>query len=159
MSHFSAGYFNGLGESVIVGTALPLIRPDDFWAVAQTIWGEAHLEPFFAQVGVGWVILNRQRYAKSWARMTLFDICRAVGEFACWNNITLGQSNVLVVQPGTPGFSVCIQLAIKILSGELASNVGRATRYYITTSGVPTWAVGKTPIAAIGHLVFFEGNI
>lgn len=139
-------------------TTLPLTRPDDFWTVAQTIWGEARLEPYFAQVGVGWVILNRQRYAKNWAQMTLFDICRAVGEFACWSNITLGQSSVLTVQPSTLGFSVCVQLAIKILSGEIVSNVGRSTKYYITTSGIPTWAVGKKPVVTLGHLVFFEGN-
>ena len=135
----------------------PAVRPIDLWVVAQTIWGEARGEPFDGKVGVAWVLLNRQTLHLRWKDRTLAAICHAPSQFSCWLPTDPNARKVAQITLADPAFVDCMEVALSVLGGRRPSPVDGATHYYADTIPAPAWAHGHTPVAHIGHHLFFAG--
>lgn len=126
---------------------------NDLWITASTIWGEARGEPVEGQYAVAHVILNRSVRRK----LSPAQVCQQPWQFSCWLKNDPNMMKMLMLDLGNPVFCRLVRIALEVLSGYHASNVGSAAHYYADSIVAPAWAVGQTPVAHIGHHLFFEG--
>lgn len=130
---------------------------DDLWTVAQTCYGEARDEGSAVIYAVAWVVRNRREHHRRWQGRTFASICRAAYQFSCWDPGEANRRLLREVSLTDRGFVLCLQAAVEVLGGVVAPSAGRATHYYADTRDVPPqWATGS-PVAVIGHHLFFEG--
>ena len=129
----------------------------DVWTVAQTCYGEARGGGSPGIYAVAWVIRNRHDYHKRFTGKTLASICRALHQFSCWNLGDPNRDKLRSVSLDDRSFVMCLQAVVEVVGGLVFSPVGRATHYYADTLDTPpAWATGS-PVAVIGHHLFFEG--
>ena len=127
----------------------------DVWTVAQTCYGEARGEGSPGIYAVAWVIRNRHEYHRSWKDRSLASICRALYQFSCWNPGDPNRDRLRGVSLDDRSFAICLQAAVEVMGGLVSSPVGRATHYHSDTLDTPpAWAIGS-PVAVIGHHLFF----
>lgn len=129
----------------------------DIWTVAQTCYGEARGEGPLGMDAVAWVIRNRHDIHPRWKGRTLATICRAAYQFSCWNPGDPNRAALRTVSLDDRTFAVCLEATVGVIGGLVVSPVGRATHYYADTlREPPIWARGS-PVAVVGHHIFFEG--
>lgn len=129
----------------------------DLWTTALTVWGEARGEGSPGMYAVAWVIRNRHDIHPRWKGLTMTAICKAPWQFACWNKDAPNRGKMADVSLDDRSFVLCLQAGVEVLGGVVSPVVGRATHYYADTmSTPPKWAEGS-PVAVIGHHLFFEG--
>ena len=92
-----------------------------------------------------------------WRGKSLSAIARASWQFSCFNKSDPNCEKLETVGLEDITFAKCVRVALDVLSGTHASNVGTATHYYADTIPPPKWARGHMPCAHIGHHLFFEG--
>lgn len=132
--------------------------------VAMTIWAEARAEPIEGEIAVGCVIRNRLlkplRFGQSWA-----SVCLARWQFSCWipqggeANYRMLMARCEALQRGLASWPrQALWIAEGIVSGAIEEDrVFGATHYYASWMPTPpSWAVGLTPTAIIGHHRFYK---
>lgn len=130
----------------------------DLWTVAQTAWGEARSEGVGGMAAVVEVIRNRQQLARRWQGWSLQDVCHAPAQFSVWNLTDPNRRLLEALTLTDRVFCEALHVAIEVLRGARPATVGAATHYYADTMArPPAWARGHTPVAHLGHHLFFEG--
>lgn len=126
-----------------------------------TIYLEARGESESAKIGVGSVIRNRVR--TEYRGETYHEVCLAKDQFSCWNdddpNQALGlmlAQDMRAAREQDIALKECLFFALGIVSDQVRDNTGGA-RHYHDTSVRPAWALGHTPTASYGRLIFFAG--
>ena len=121
--------------------------------MAATIWGEARGEPFEGKVAVAWVIINRSRKPGWWGE-DIRSVCTARWQFSCWFDAQA--ERVRFVDERNEKFAACLDVAKRVMAGEIADPTGGADHYYADYIAPPKWARDRTPTARIGRHLFFR---
>lgn len=128
----------------------------DLWTVAQTCYGEARGEGTPVMYAIAWVVRNRHEHHRRWQGRSLASMCRALHQFSCWDPENPNRARLSAVSLDEHTFVLCFQAAVEVIGGLVYSPVGRATHYYADTlAQPPPWATGS-PVAIVGHYLFFE---
>lgn len=133
--------------------------------LALTIYGEARSEPVEGKIAVGNICRNRLK-TNRWGS-TYETVCLAPLQFSCWspkgglNNYA--QLKALTEQvmngrmPDDAALRECYWIAGGLQSGATQDNIDKATHYFVTSTKIPSWAIGKLPVCVVGHHSFFSG--
>lgn len=128
----------------------------DTEVLALTIWGEARGEPLESKVGVANVIKNRATAKNA----TVSSICLAPHQFSCWteekDQMGYAEEAIHGLIVMLPDLVECVFLAEGIMTNKLRDNTHGANHYYATSIAAPRWAIGATPLAHLGHHIFFN---
>lgn len=124
---------------------------------ARTIYGEARGEykgyGRKALEAVGLVIMNRAKQRKQ----SITTVCLQPYQFSCWNVDDPNRKKILDVTTSDSIFMVCLEVANKIIAGQINDFLNGANHYYSDTMKQPPyWAKGQKPVAKIGHHIFFK---
>jgi cell wall hydrolase len=123
-------------------------------AMAATLWGEARGEPREGKVAVAWVIRNRAAQPGWWGT-SIAGVCTAKAQFTCWWDAQ--SERVRTVDESDARFADCLDIARSVIGGEVIDPTRGADHYYADSMpSPPKWALGRTPIAVIGHHRFFR---
>lgn len=127
--------------------------------LARTIWGEARNQSYLGCVAIACVVLNRVKLSKLHGRFgngTIRSACLYPWQFSCWNYNDPNYTKVKNVTVRDAVFARCAEIARHAIDGKTSDVTNGATYYYVKTSAMPKWAVGKTPCATIGDHLFFK---
>jgi len=127
--------------------------------LALTIWGEAEGRPVRAMEGVASVVMTRTRLAAgpggpAHLGQGVAGVCRAPFQFACWHP-GHARRRALAELPEGADLGACRRIAARALAGALPDPTGGATHYHAAEE-LPRWALGQTPTAELGGLVFYR---
>jgi N-acetylmuramoyl-L-alanine amidase len=135
--------------------------PDQQDVMARTIYGEARGEKQAGMEDVACVIMNRLAISTTaaanggepyWWGADINGICKAPGQFSCWNIGDPNRDVLLAVTPSDQAFVQCQQVASNAIAGGLVDRTGGATHYKVTTLPWPKdWGRQVAP-------TFVEGN-
>ena len=135
---------------------------DEAEILARTIYGEARGEYLLSEGGmasliaVGNVVMNRLEI-KSWYGKTVREICLKPWQFSCWNENDPNRQLLLKPEIFDPVFSVCRQVAIKVLQGQWPDLTRGSDHYHaITMAHLPGWAKGARPKARLARHIFYR---
>ena len=143
-------------------SAMPMTRPraaGPAEVLALTLWGEAGDRPVRAMEAVASVIMARVRLAArpdGPARFGLgvVGVCRAPFQFACWRP-GHPRHRALAELPDRTDLGACRRVAARAIAGALPDPTDGATHYHDALE-LPRWALGRTPTAELGGLVFYR---
>lgn len=134
----------------------------DVQILARTIYGEARGEynklqgGLAALMAVGNVVMNRLQQ-DSWYGATVQEVCQKPWQFSCWN---IRDANFKLLQPEIimdPNFSICLEVAERIISGQWPDLTAGADHYHtVTMPIIPRWAEGIKPKRQIGQHLFYD---
>ena len=81
-------------------------------------------------------------------------VCRAPFQFACWHP---GHPRHRAIAALSEAFDLgaCARIAARALAGALPDPTAAATHYH-ADEVLPRWALGHTPTAELGGLVFYR---
>ncbi|WP_372616871.1 cell wall hydrolase [Falsiroseomonas sp.] len=127
--------------------------------LALTLWGEADGRPVRAAEGVASVVMTRVRLAAAPGGPAhlgrgVVGVCRAPFQFACWMP-GHPRRNALAELPPDADLGACRRIAARALAGALPDPTGGATHFH-AADALPRWALGLTPTAELGGLVFYR---
>lgn len=130
---------------------------DDVDIMARTIYGEARGESVNGRIAVGWVIRNRaQRSPKyNWSD-NIASVCMQKYQFSCWNENDPNRGKLLSVEKSDTLFSECLEIAAKVLEGQLPDKSNGADHYYADYIDPPNWSNENKLVAQIGVHLFFR---
>jgi len=129
----------------------------DIDIMARTMWGEARGDHPQGMAAVGSVIMNRVKEAKAkGANASPGSVSLAPWQFSAWNKNDPNRSRMLGVDKSNKQFSEAVNLAEKIVDGEIP-DITNGSTFYHTTAISPKWAKGERPIKKIGSHVFYTG--
>lgn len=131
---------------------LKSLTPADIDILARTVYGEARGEPFDGMCAVAWTVINRTN-KQSWFGKTIRDVCLKPWQYTCWHD---QKDKLLGVAETNKSFMRCKAAVLLVLSGGWADVTKGSTHYYADHIPEPKWAVGKKPVATIGHHRFFN---
>jgi spore germination cell wall hydrolase CwlJ-like protein len=127
--------------------------------LALTLWGEADGLPVRAAEAIASVVMTRVRLAAepggpAHLGRGVVGVCRAPFQFACW---TPGHPRRQALEELAPDadLGACRRIAARALAGALPDPTGGATHYH-AAEALPRWALGRTPTAELGGLVFYR---
>lgn len=128
--------------------------------LARTLFGEARGESDAGLVAVAWVVLNRVRFAQQkpygyWWGNDVVAVCLRPWQFSCWNQ---NDPNVSVIQNVTrdnPRFQDCVQIAKKVMAGQILDPTEGATHYHHVDL-TPHWTQNATKTVQIGAHLFYK---
>jgi len=128
--------------------------------LARTIWGEARSEGVAGMEAVASVVANRVAVARAhggsyWWGHDIASVCRKPFQFSCWNANDPNRARLLAVTDSNIHFVTCLRIARRCFYGTLADTTHGATHYH-TVDILPAWAKGQTPVATIGHHIFYK---
>lgn len=114
-------------------------------AIAElTIWREARGESYEGKLGVAMVIAARMRDDR-WGN-TAGEVCLQPYQFSCWRDLQLTRFPV-----DDPTWDECVMAWAAAKHGQQW-----AANHYHADYVSPDWAEGRTPVARIGHHVFYH---
>jgi spore germination cell wall hydrolase CwlJ-like protein len=127
--------------------------------LALTLWGEAAGRPVRAIEAVASVVMNRVRLAAQpggpvHLGQGVVGVCRAPFQFACWIQGHPRRQALADLPVGTD-LGACQRIAARALAGALPDPTQSATHYH-AEEVLPRWALGVTPTAELGGLVFYR---
>ena len=127
--------------------------------LALTLWGEADGRPVRAIEAVASVVMTRVRLAAQpggpvHLGQGVAGVCRAPFQFPCWMP-GHPRRHALAELPGDAELGACRRIAARALAGALPDPTGAATHYH-AEEVLPRWALGLTPTAELGGLVFYR---
>lgn len=127
--------------------------------LALTLWGEAADRPVRAIEAVASVVMTRVRLAAEPGGPARFGfgvagVCRAPFQFACWHPGHPRHQVLSELRDGAD-LGACSRIAARAVAGALPDPTGAATHYH-AEERLPRWALGVTPTAEIGGLVFYR---
>ena len=105
------------------------------------------------------VVLNRvavaNRHGGYWWGKDIADVCLKPFQFSCWNANDPQRAKLLSVAENNIHFATALRIARRAAYGLLLDSVAGATHYH-TLDILPRWAQGQTPVAIIGHHMFYR---
>ncbi|HEV7267810.1 MAG TPA: cell wall hydrolase [Falsiroseomonas sp.] len=127
--------------------------------LALTLWGEADGLPVRAAEAVASVVMTRVRLAAApdgpaHLGRGVVGVCRAPFQFACWMPGHPRRAALAELSPEAD-LGACRRIAARALAGALPDPTGGATHYH-AADALPRWALGQTPTAELGGLVFYR---
>jgi spore germination cell wall hydrolase CwlJ-like protein len=127
--------------------------------LALTVWGEAGLRPVRAMEAVASVVMTRVRLAArpggpAHLGRGVVGVCRAPFQFACWHPGHPRHRDIRELGED-PALGACRRIAARALAGALPDPTAGATHYH-DEAVLPRWALGATPGAVLGGLVFYR---
>jgi uncharacterized protein (TIGR02594 family) len=138
----------------------------DVLTLARTLYGEARGE--FDKQGKGDmpveavanVIVNRAA-RKFGGRSTVQGVCRHPWQFSCWNGNDTNRAKIMNLVKGSNAvFDRCLNVAARVIKGEIPDHTGGALHYHATSIAKPDW-VRNSPNARvslkIGGHIFYTG--
>jgi spore germination cell wall hydrolase CwlJ-like protein len=132
----------------------------DLEIMARTLYGEARGEIPAGQIAVAWCIRNRaeidlhQDGRPDWWGEGIAGVCQKPFQFSCWNASDPMRPKLLAASSAQ--LKDCLAACFAVLTGEAPDPTGGATHYYADTIPTPRWALGRSPVAAIGAHRFFR---
>jgi spore germination cell wall hydrolase CwlJ-like protein len=143
--------------SAVLAQAPRLAGPAEI--LALTLWGEAAGRPVRAIEAVACVVMTRVRLAAApggpaHLGQGVAGVCRAPFQFACWRPGHPRHQAIAELPRGTE-LGACDRIAARALAGALPDPTAGATHYH-EDSVLPRWALGATPTATLGGLVFYR---
>jgi spore germination cell wall hydrolase CwlJ-like protein len=143
--------------STLLAQAPRLAGPVD--VLALTLWGEAAWRPVRAIEAVASVVMTRVRLAAAPGGPThlgqgVVGVCRAPFQFTCWHP-GHPRHQALSESPQAAELAACRRIAARALAGALPDPTAGATHYH-EAAVLPRWALGVTPTATLGGLVFYR---
>ncbi|MFP4121328.1 SBBP repeat-containing protein [Coleofasciculus sp.] len=126
--------------------------------LARTIWGEARGESDLGKQAVGWVIRNRASRSPQYGWSSkISEVCKQPKQFSCWNDSDPNYQKLLTITGKDLIFGKCLEIARKVINGEVPDPTNGADHYYAYTDiPEPNWAVGKNPTKTIGNHRFYK---
>lgn len=140
-------------------------------ALLATLFGEARSEPIEGQIAVACVVRNRAANPGWWGQ-DVRGVCLAKWQFSCWweerventrKTYALAESLHTASIPVDEGtvLSQLLWVSSGVLGHMLLDRTGGADHYltaayYRDPAKCPTWARGRTPVAALGNHLFFH---
>ena len=136
--------------------------PDPLDTLARTLWGEARGEGEAGMIAVAAVIRNRidisaeHRGAYWWGRDWL-SVCRAKGQFLCWNPGAPNRAKLRVVGDDDSNFRLAKQVAEHAIAGRIDDPTFGATHYKMASLPWP-YRLGRfrEPLIQIGNRAFYN---
>lgn len=129
---------------------------DDATILARTIWGEARGEGEIGMEAVASVIMNRINSGITWWGDDLRSVCLKRWQFSCWNDSDPNRDKLMSVTVSDQQFMDALHISALAMNRMLQDSVQGATSYYdARMPEPPKWAEGRTPVAEIGHHLFF----
>lgn len=122
-------------------------------AMAATIWGEARGESLNGKIAVGWVIRNRASNPAWWGK-DIIGVCLAPRQFTCWHDQQA--EKVRWVDERNEKFVVCLDVARRVIAGDVPDPTAGADHYYADYIATPRWAKNKSPTTKIGRHIFYR---
>jgi N-acetylmuramoyl-L-alanine amidase len=127
--------------------------------LALTLWGEADGRPVRAIEAVASVVMTRVRLAAQpggpvHLGQGVAGVCRAPFQFACWMP-GHPRRQALAELAEDADLGPCRRIAARALAGALPDPTAGATHYHAEET-LPRWALGLTPTAELGGLVFYR---
>lgn len=127
--------------------------------LALTLWGEAGERPVRAMEAVASVVMTRVRLAAQpggplHLGQGVVGVCRAPFQFACWLPGHPRRAALAELPEGAE-LGPCRRIAARALAGALPDPTWGATHYH-AEQALPRWALGVTPTAELGGLVFYR---
>jgi spore germination cell wall hydrolase CwlJ-like protein len=127
--------------------------------LALTLWGEAGGRPVRAIEAVASVVMTRVRLAAkpggpAHLGRGVVGVCRAPFQFACWHPGHPRRRAIAELAKGAE-LGACRRIAARAVAGALPDPTSGATHYH-EECVLPRWALGITPSAALGGLVFYR---
>lgn len=143
--------------SAVTPTAPRLAGPAE--VLALTLWGEAAHRPVRAMEAVASVVMTRVRLAAAPGGPAhlgrgVIGVCRAPFQFACWHPGHPRHEAIAELAEDAE-LGACNRIAARALAGALADPTAGATHYH-EECVLPRWALGATPSAVLGGLVFYR---
>jgi murein DD-endopeptidase MepM/ murein hydrolase activator NlpD len=153
--------------TVTAGSAKPTdgaggaMTDEDLLTMARTMYGEARNQPAAGQEAVGHVIMNRVRRNKSfYGGNNITKVCKMGngGQFNCWmpsdSNFSLIRN---LVRGANPMFNQCLEIAEKVIRGQVADNTKDSTHYLNpdTVASMPSWATKSRETVKIKDHQFY----
>lgn len=127
--------------------------------LARTIWGEARGEGKRGMEAIACVVQNRVAVAKAkggfWWGNDIIRVCQKPFQFSCWNANDPQRPKVIAVTDKNIHFATCLRVARRSVYSGIADITNGATHYH-TLDIMPHWAQGQTPVAIIGHHMFYK---
>lgn len=125
---------------------------DDKGIIARTAYGEARGEGNFGMHVVVNTIQNRLASGVRWWGHSLRTICLHPWQYSCWNPTDPNRAKMFKVTEDDLQFRAANNLADRALAGSLPDFSVGADSYYDSLIGKPPdWAVGRDPVAIVGH--------
>lgn len=128
--------------------------------LARTIWGEARGENLSGKEAIANVVINRLKIAQKhadayWWGNSIDTICLKPEQFSCWNESDPNYRPLIAVGADDPNFAVCLRIARRAVQNTLNDNTSGADHYH-TENAAPKWSLDRTPVAVIGHHLFYK---
>jgi hypothetical protein len=125
--------------------------------LARTLWGEARGCGVDGMGHVANVIINRVDSPRWWGD-DVISVCRAPGQFSCWNADDPNYSKLLAVTTkDSPEFAIAVALSLKAVGRKLPDATGNADSYYaLTMKRPPSWAARAEKTFSDGWHVFLR---
>ncbi len=138
------------------------MKCDENEILARTIYGEARGEynhptgGLPSLIAVANVVVNRVK-AQAWYGKTITEACLYPRQFSCWdkqdkNYPLLNSAHTL----SDPLFSLCKEVAEKVVSQAWPDLTKGSTHYYATWIKPPSWALGAQATIQIGQHKFYR---
>lgn len=132
----------------------------DLDILARTINGEARGETPQGRLAVGWVAVNRSRYAQIHGRKqfgdgTIAGACLAPMQFSSWNADDPNRPKMLALSMEDSLYQVALYAALGAALGMEADPTQGCLFYFADSIPTPVWAEGKDYLS-IGHHKFIK---
>jgi hypothetical protein len=130
--------------------------------LARTLWAEARGEGEAGMAAVAAVVMNRiqislEHGGRHWWGRDAATVCRARGQFCCWNPGDPRRAKLLAVDEADPEFRVALRIAADALAGRIEDPTFGATYYKLASQPWPySWGRPRLPLATIGHHAFYR---
>ena len=123
--------------------------------LARTMWGEARGETDEGMQAVANVIMNRVA-RDSWFGSGIIGVALKDWQFSVWNLNDPNRAKVLGVTEDDPVFVRALDIAKRVVSGDLPDITKGSTHYYAIGSIPPKWAFVLEYTGTIGSHVFYR---
>lgn len=134
-----------------------MYTPYDLILLAICIWRESRGEVYAAKQGVACTILNRVNLPRWWGN-SINGVILKPEQYSSFNHNDPNVSKWPA--PSDPAWADCVDVADKVLNGELADNTGGATSYFDNSlaNNPPYWAKDGSNVKtlSIGNLNFWK---
>lgn len=127
---------------------------DDLDTLTRTLWGECRGESGVGQAAVAWVVRNRLWMTRAWG-MTIGQVCRARGQFSCWNTDSVELGPMLHLLVGSDEYEALREVARDALNGTSEDPSFGATFYQVVGTKA-SWSLGRSPMVTIGRHEFYR---
>ena len=122
---------------------------DDKDVLARTMYGEAEPKDEADAVAIAWVVRNRvelPNWPNDYAGVCKQRTNGGVYQFSCWSPKHGFPDRLNKVTTADPWFRKCLEIAGKVMAGQIPDPTTRSTHYFADYIAWPKWAKGHTPV-------------